>query len=106
MKKIRIAVAGAGYIGQAHMDVALSSPHCTLSAIVDPAPAAPAIAAKAGVPLYKTIDELLAQDKPDGLILATPNALHVPQALQCIAAGLPILLENEARPLTDEELGL
>ena len=37
---------------------------------------------------------MLAQGRPDGLILATPNQLHVPQALQCIAAGLPILPEK------------
>lgn len=94
MSPTRIAVAGAGYIGQAHIDVALRSPNCALSAIVDPSPAARAVADRAGVPLYATLDELLAQDRPDGLILATPNTLHVPQALQCVAAGLPILLEK------------
>ena len=36
----------------------------------------------------------MAKDRPDGLVLATPNQLHVPQGLQCIAAGLPILLEK------------
>jgi predicted dehydrogenase len=94
MTKTRIAVAGAGAIGQAHIGVALRSPGCELCAIVDPSPAAVNIAGVAGVPLYGSIDELLAQNRPDGLILATPNALHVPQALQCIAAGLPILLEK------------
>jgi predicted dehydrogenase len=94
MNKTRIAVAGAGYIGQAHIGVAQNSARCTLSAIVDPSPAAAAVAAKAGVPLYASLEELLAQDRPDGLILATPNQLHVPQALQCIDAGLPILLEK------------
>ena len=94
MSKTRIAVAGAGYIGQAHMAVAQKSASCTLSAVVDPSPAAAAVAAQAGVPLYASIDQLLTEDRPDGLILATPNQLHVPQALQCIAAGLPILLEK------------
>lgn len=94
MSKTRIAVAGAGYIGQAHMLVAQNSPGCTLSAIVDPSPAAVEVAAQAGVPLYAAIEELLAKDRPDGLVLATPNQLHVPQALQCIAARLPILLEK------------
>jgi predicted dehydrogenase len=28
------------------------------------------------------------------VVLATPNQLHVPQALQCIAAGLPVLVEK------------
>lgn len=90
----RIAVAGAGYIGKAHMAAVQALPDCTLSAIVDPAPAATAVAARLGVPLFAAIEDLLAHDRPDGLVLATPNALHVPQALQCIEAGLPVLLEK------------
>jgi len=108
MTQTRIAVAGAGYIGQAHIDALLASGRCELSAIVDPSPAAVAVAARAGVPLYASIDALLAEQRPDGLVLATPNALHVPQGLQCVAAGLPILLEKpiatsvaEARRLVD-----
>jgi predicted dehydrogenase len=94
MTKIRIAVAGAGQIGQAHIKVLGNSPSCMLSAIVDPSPAAIEVAANEGVPLYKTIDELLLANRPDGLILATPNQLHVSQAMQCMEAKLPILLEK------------
>lgn len=94
MSKSRIAVAGAGYIGRAHIVVAQQSPTCTLSAIVDPAPGASAIAAEAGVPHYSSLEELLEGDQPNGIILATPNKLHVEQALRCIGAGLPILLEK------------
>jgi predicted dehydrogenase len=94
MTKIRIAVAGAGLIGQAHIKVLGGSPSCMLSAIVDPSFAAIEVAAKAGVPIYKTIDELLLTSRPDGLILATPNQLHISQALQCMEANLPILLEK------------
>lgn len=108
MKPTRIAVAGAGYIGQAHMAALNASPGATLSAVVDPSPAAQALAEQAGAPLYASIDELLSRDRPDGLVLATPNALHVPQALQCVEAGLPILLEKpiattvaEGRQLVD-----
>jgi predicted dehydrogenase len=102
MGKLRIAVAGAGYIGLAHMGVARESPTCTLSALVDPAPATKAIAVKAGVPLYLSLDELLSKDRPDGVILATPNQLHVSQALQCIKAGVPILLEKPIAPTLAE----
>lgn len=84
--KTRIAVAGAGYIGRAHIAALRASPTCELSAIVDPSPAADAD--------FSSIDELLEKDRPDGLVLATPNHLHVPQALQCIGARLPILLEK------------
>ena len=92
--KTRIAVAGAGYIGLAHIRAAQSSPSCALSAIVDPSPEAAKTAAGAGVPLFKSLDELLERNRPDGIILATPNRLHVPQALQCIAAAVPALIEK------------
>ena len=65
MNKTRIAVVGAGYIGQAHIAVAQHSASVTLSAIVDPAPAAIALAARCGVPHYKSIEDLLAGERPD-----------------------------------------
>jgi len=94
MNPTRIAVAGAGYIGQAHIDVALRSDRCVLSAIVDPAPAAAAVAARVGIPLFASLQDMLAADKPDAVILATPNQLHLSHALTCIDAGLAILLEK------------
>lgn len=102
MSKLRIAVVGAGYIGQAHMDVLRRNPTCVLSAVVDPSPVAVPLAAAAGVPLYASLEELFAKDRPDGVILATPNPLHVPQALACIAAGLPTLLEKPIAPSVAE----
>ncbi|MDR5759961.1 Gfo/Idh/MocA family oxidoreductase [Caballeronia sp. LZ035] len=100
--KTRIAVAGAGSIGQAHMGVAQRSTTCTLAAIVDPAPAAAALAAQAQVPLYATLDQLLAADRPDGIVLATPNQLHVEHARTCLAAGVPVLLEKPIAPTVAE----
>jgi predicted dehydrogenase len=100
--KTRIAVAGAGAIGLAHMGVARASATCELSAVVDPAPAARARAEAAGVPLYSSLAELFAKDKPDGVILATPNTLHVPQALECIEARVPMLLEKPIAPTVAE----
>lgn len=71
MKPVRIAIAGAGTIGQAHMDAARRSAHCVLSAIVDPAPGTAALAAMAGVPLCTNLQQFLTADTPDGVILAT-----------------------------------
>jgi predicted dehydrogenase len=102
METTRIAVAGAGYIGLAHIGVIEQSPNCTLSAIVDPSPGAVAVAGKAGVPLYRSLDELFAHDRPDGVVLATPNQLHVEHALKCIAAGVPMLLEKPVAPSVAE----
>ena len=86
MRKTRIAVVGAGTIGRAHMDALRSSATCELAAVVDPAPSAQAP--------YRTLAELIAKDRPDGVVLATPNRLHLPQALECLAAGVAVLVEK------------
>ena len=94
MVKTRIAVAGTGYIGRAHMEAVQKSSTCTLSALVAPAPGAAALATAAGVPLYKSLEELFARERPDGIVLATPNALHVEHAVACLKAEVPMLLEK------------
>ncbi len=106
MNKLRIAVVGAGLIGRAHIQVLAASPGAQLCALVDPAPASQALAAQQGVPHFQALADMLAQARPDGVILATPNALHVPQALQCLGAGVSVLVEKpiattvtEAEPL-------
>jgi predicted dehydrogenase len=76
------------------MGVAQRGRTVTLSAVVDPSPAAVETAAKAGVPLYKSLDELFEKDRPDGVVLATPNKLHVEHSVKCIEAGVAQLLEK------------
>ncbi len=100
--KTRIAVAGAGYIGQAHIAAAQGAPGTTLMAVVDPSPAAAGIAAAAGVPLYRSLDELFGTDRPDGIVLATPNHLHLEHALTCLRHGVPTLLEKPITATVDE----
>ena len=92
--KARIAVAGAGLIGLRHIEETQKSRSARLSAVVDPSPKALEVARQEGVPLYGTLDELIAKDRPDGIVLATPNQMHVAQALQCIDAGVPVLVEK------------
>lgn len=94
MDKPRIAVVGAGLIGLRHIEEIQKSRSARLAAIVDPSPKAAEVAKKESVPLYKSLDELMAKDRPDGIILATPNAMHVEQGLQCVVAGIPVLVEK------------
>jgi len=94
MERVRLAVVGAGSIGARHIEEIDASPHATLCAIVDVAPAAATIASRAGVPLHASLTDLLARERPDGVVLATPNALHAAQALECIAARMPTLVEK------------
>ena len=98
MNRLRIAVAGAGTIGIRHIEEIQRCGATTLSAIVDPSPRAGEVARRAGVPSYASLQRCFAADRPDGVVLATPNRLHVEQALECIAAGIPVLVE---KPLAD-----
>ncbi|MDM0117031.1 Gfo/Idh/MocA family oxidoreductase [Variovorax sp. J22R133] len=100
---LRIAVAGAGLIGRRHIELVQQSGECTLAAIVDPSPAAAALADGAKVPHFKHLSDLLAQhDKPDGVILATPNHLHVANAFECIDAGVAALVEKPVAHTVEE----
>jgi predicted dehydrogenase len=94
MSTFAIAVAGAGQIGQRHIEMIQASDRCRLSAIVDPSPGAAAYAKSMDVPLFATLDDLFAKAKPDGVVLATPNQLHAEQGLACIAAGVPAIVEK------------
>jgi predicted dehydrogenase len=94
MNPVRIAVAGAGQIGQRHIEEIDASTQAQLASIVDPGPAGPELSEKFHVPLYQNLAELFAQDKPDGVILATPNQLHVSGGLECVQAGVPVIVEK------------
>lgn len=92
--KLRIAVAGAGQIGRRHIELIRRGAHAELAAIVDPAPAVAEFARAQGAPVFASLRELFAKQRPDGVVIATPNQLHVEQALECIAAGVPTLVEK------------
>ena len=91
---VRIAVAGAGLIGRRHIEEVDASADAELAAIVDPFDAADEVAVKYSVPRYATLAELFAAGGVDGVILATPNQLHVDGGLECVAAGVPVIVEK------------
>jgi predicted dehydrogenase len=94
MAKTRVAVAGAGSIGLRHIEEIRKSQAATLSAIIDPSPSAQSVAQREGVSLYRSLQECFANDRPEGVVLATPNQLHVEQGLACVEAGIPVLVEK------------
>jgi predicted dehydrogenase len=94
MSRVRITVAGAGLIGRRHIEEVNASDSADLASIVDPGPAGPELAEKYGVTLYQSLAELFDRDKPDGVILATPNQMHVDGGLECVAAGVPVIVEK------------
>ena len=52
------------------------------------------VARKAGIPYYTDHIEMLDKVKPQGVINATPNKLHVPIGIDCIERGIPVIVEK------------
>lgn len=97
---MRIALAGAGAFGEKHLDgLKLIDGVEIVSVISRRAEQAAAVAAKYGARHSGTeLDEALARDDVDAVILCTPTQLHARQAIACMDAGKHVQVEI---PLAD-----
>ncbi|MEM7257599.1 MAG: Gfo/Idh/MocA family oxidoreductase [Pseudomonadota bacterium] len=102
MQPLNIAVVGAGLIGRKHIELVKASDECSLAAIVDPSEQASALADAAEVQWLPDFDSIVGCSNIDGVILATPNQLHFPQAMACVNAGMPVLIEKPVTQSIDE----
>ena len=93
-QKLRLALIGAGAIGRAHIEAIRGFAGCELAGIADPSPAAVDLAHDLGVPCETDAGALLDAIRPDGAIVATPNALHRPAVLECARRGVHVLVEK------------
>lgn len=99
---LRIALIGAGNMGQQHYHHLKSLTQATLCAVADPGPQAADLAAQWGVGYFSDYRQMLEHVKPEAVIIANPNTLHVSTALDCLAAGVPVLLEKPVGVDMDE----
>ncbi|WP_065759297.1 Gfo/Idh/MocA family protein [Pseudomonas defluvii] len=91
---LRIALIGAGVMGRQHYQHLRTLDQAQLCAVADPNESAAEFAAECGVAHYADYRQMLAFARPEAVIVANPNALHVSTALDCLAAGVPVLLEK------------
>lgn len=94
MEPLEIAVIGAGLIGQRHMDLIIANPACQLAGICDVDPRRQSVAARAQTRFYTNLDHLCQTEKPDGVIIATPNRFHAAGAQICARYSIPMLIEK------------
>lgn len=93
---MRICVAGAyGAFGIKHLDALKAIDGVSVTSVMGPTRAKiDALAAERGIGHAATdLAECLARDDVDAVILATPTQLHAEQAIQCMRAGKPVLIE-------------
>jgi predicted dehydrogenase len=95
---IRIAVLGAGMIGRKHIAQIDAHPDFALAGVAE----VNLDAAKASfphVPVMADAAALLDACRPDAVIVASPNQLHLAHGMLCVERRLPFILE---KPVTDD----
>ena len=95
---LRIGLLGVGLIGRRHLEIAGRAVGCGIVAAADLAASARSVVEDAGARFYTNHLELLARERLDGVIIATPNSAHASVGVACAEAGLPMLVE---KPLAD-----
>ncbi|OLL30618.1 oxidoreductase [Burkholderia sp. SRS-W-2-2016] len=99
-RKVRIALVGAGAFGIKHLDGLQSIENAEVTSLVTRNPDdAHEIAARYRIPhVSDDLNDALARDDVDAVILCTPTPLHASQALACLKAGKHVQAEI---PLAD-----
>ena len=98
MKRIPIAVIGAGLIGRSHVQRALEQPGIELVGVADPSEEGRRVAESCNVPWFSDFDRMLASAKPSGVVVATPNGTHASIAVHCLDRGAAVFVE---KPIAD-----
>jgi UDP-N-acetyl-2-amino-2-deoxyglucuronate dehydrogenase len=89
------AVIGCGTISIVHLEAIKALPDCQLVAVCDTdPPTAAAMSDRLGVRSYASHSELLANVHPDVVHIATPHDQHVQPAIDCLTAGVNVILEK------------
>jgi predicted dehydrogenase len=94
MEKLRIALIGAGVIGEVHAKIIADHPLAALAAIVDIDPKTKRIAELYGVAHYRTQEELYQNEAVDAADICTPEETHITEAIKAANAKKHIFLEK------------
>ena len=91
----RVALVGAGIIGRKHLAAASqASGTVVFTTIVDPTDASRRYADTLELDWHRSLSDAFAQSSLDGVVIATPNQVHVENAMDCIEASCPMLIEK------------
>ena len=102
--KPRLGALGVGWIGRHRMKMVADSGAADIVAIADPGEEARAEAAS-DVPeadVLDSFDALLERDDLDGLLIATPSAMHADQTIRALGAGLSVFCQKPLGRSGDE----
>lgn len=92
---LRLGFLGLGRIGRMRMASVLNSGSVATAAIADPSPEALSAARQefGELPAVAGLDDLVAL-RPDGIVIATPSAMHAQQSIRALSAGIPVFCQK------------
>ena len=100
MHKFPLTVIGAGVIGRTHIERILKTPEFALVGVAEPGEAGRQWCAEQNIPVFENHQGLLEATRPQGVVIATPNATHVEVAADCMARGIAVLIEKRTSATT------
>lgn len=95
MKKLNIAVVGAGIYGKNHLDAFSCHPNVNLVAVCDlKKEITDQVEAEYHVKTYNDLEELLKHEQVDAVSVATPDPFHKEPVMTAIRYGKDVLVEK------------
>lgn len=95
MTRPRLGFLGLGWIGRHRMEALAQSGRAEIAALADPDAAAVEAAAALSPEARRgtTLDEVLAA-RPEGVVIATPSALHAAQTIAALQSGAAVFCQK------------
>lgn len=95
MTTLRTALVGCGKVGSIHARILHDLPESHFVSVCDASPdRAQSFAVHHGTRAYTNLDTLLAESRPEFLVIATPHPVHAEAAIKAARAGVHVLVEK------------
>jgi predicted dehydrogenase len=99
----RLGFLGVGWIGRSRMQAIVDADACEVAAVADASDemAAEALKLAPGGERVDSLDDLIAAGV-DGIVIATPSALHAEQSIRALEAGVAVFCQKPLGRTADE----
>ena len=105
-RKCKMAVVGFGQRGCAYVQMIMAHPAAELTAVCEASPdRAESFSRELGlkdIPIFPSVDELIAKGDFEAAVITLPDYLHGVSAIACCNAGKHIMLEKPMAPTAEE----
>ncbi|WP_291329247.1 Gfo/Idh/MocA family oxidoreductase [Desulfovibrio sp. UCD-KL4C] len=100
---MKVAVIGTGSMGQNHVRLYSDIAGCELVGIADPNEEQTVrLCSLYGGRAYSDYKELIEKEKPDAVTIALPTKLHMQATMDCLDAGIHVLVEKPIAKTVEE----